>query len=127
MKSRICAPRGGRAIADFDGWTLFELPTTATQSFLWQRFKLQAPAGTRRRRGALRAFWLDWSILDGRLARRREAVRLAAELPEIAARLLDTLRARYSRAWLLETGGVTEAEIEPELARLAARRGGRGV
>jgi hypothetical protein len=122
MNPQIRIPKRARVAEHFGGWTLFELAPSDSQSFLWQGVKLAAPPDTRKRRGALRAFWLTWSPLALRFARRREFLRLQTEQPGLCAELELFMSRTYDRAWLLREGGVTDAEIDAEVGRLALAR-----
>ena len=80
--SKLHIPKNSRAAARFGDWTLYELPLTDRQSFLWLRFKLMRPETARAQWGRDRAFWLSWGPLALRLARCAAVLRLQAQQPE---------------------------------------------
>lgn len=124
MRMRI--PTGARAAERFGDRILYELPPRDGYSFLWINFKLM-PLSGRPRRGWFRVFWLDWNLVEARLSGGRSGARLRAQEPALYASVEAFLARTYTRAWLIETGGVTEAEIDAEVARLAARRPAAGL
>jgi hypothetical protein len=118
-------PARSRAVAVFDGWTLYELPPAEeAPSYcpLWLHFKLMAPAGIKKRWGRIRAVWLSWNALELRLVKNAARFRLRAQEPLVEAQVVLFLELTYNRAWLLSVGGVTVEEIEAAEARLAVLR-----
>jgi hypothetical protein len=126
---RLRIPDGARVAARFDAsysdWTLYERPLPDTSSFLWLPFKLMRAQTARKRRGVYRAFRLHWHPVEQRMRRDRDAGRLLRQDPALHARVCLFLELTYTRTWLLDTGGVTAAEIEAEVARLAGLAGQR--
>ena len=105
-------------IAAPDGWELYHLPFPL--SFLWHPFKLIAPPGTERRRGARRSYMLAWNPDECRLAASSDANALKEQRPELHAGVVLLLDMTFDRAWLL--GQYDEDEIHVERARLKAMR-----
>lgn len=131
---RIKIPAGARPATTFAAeggrhWTLYELPTAEgkhSSTFLWLPFKLMEPSSTPKQWGRQRSFWLGWTPIGMRLRRDRDGARLRAQDPALYEAVDAFLRATYTRGWLLETGGVTDAEIDAEVARLALAAEMRG-
>lgn len=113
--------------ARFGDWALYQMPNPTTEgtSFLWWSFKLLDTSGAAPRWGRQRSFRLRWNPVEGRRRRDSEGARLHAQEPALEAEVDAFMRATYDRAWLTTEGMVDEAEIEPELARLAAMREAR--
>jgi hypothetical protein len=131
---KLSIPKFSRSVATFGDWTLYKTQAQGYESFLWQNFRLQLPVDTPMRRGLKRIYYLVWNPLALRFARSESVFLLKENHPGMAFDLEMHMGIAYDRAWLLdpEGEGVTEAEIEAELARLgaakaAARRDGLSV
>lgn len=118
--SRLIIPADARAILQWDGWTLYELPQREADSPLWYTFKLMQAPGTPAKWGQRRAFLLTWNPVDLRMRKDRERVALEQGHRDLYERIELTLSLTHGPEWLRDVQGLSDAEIQAERDRLAA-------
>ncbi|MBF6571697.1 MAG: hypothetical protein IVW54_22890 [Candidatus Binataceae bacterium] len=115
---RLQIPIGARTVAEYQGWTLYELPRRERDSFLWQKFKLMRSPGEKAKWGEHRVYRLAWHCVELRFAADRYLVHLRTKLPDLYAYVDLHLSLNYTRERLL----ATQDEIAAEYARLKELR-----
>lgn len=120
-------PAKGRAVQTFavetGVWTLYELPGRDDyegSSPLWHPFKLMLPPDTPIQRGRRRSYPLTWNAHALRMRRDYDSHALELGQPDLFMRVETFMSLSYDCGWLVSNQGMTVAEIEAEVRRLAA-------
>jgi hypothetical protein len=118
---RLNIPAGARLVAEYNGWTLYELSPRERDSFLWQKFKLMRSPEERAAWGHRRVYRLAWNFAELRFASDRHLAELQSTHPDIFGYVETHMSLNYT----VDRLPASAEEIAAEIARLKSLRAAR--